>query len=1004
MGPKRSKRDKEKKTNVNYIGRYCLDNVNIGYGEDTKTFLALHQITRSKVVVKIAALKDKCNNEGIEKLHHVARILSQVRHPHVIRLYEILQIERRLYAIVLELAAGGTLEQYVKLDPGYLSEEMTKYWLRQLVSALCHLHDRGVVHRNLHPSAILLDDKRKYLKISEFSYAYNCRHESAKHSRPMKIHSFNNAPELSSEDDCFNPMAIDIWSLGVLTFFMLNGAHPFPGKETPNNFQPPRDWKTISPECQDLICRMLEYRWDRRASLLEIETHEWMAKEPDHTYHNPPPRNNILRNVVLQKLSRIFKVELSQLQARVHEYRVDEFSAMANLMMDDYLAMKDECDSRHKTKTPIPAMKTTRSSCPNNHALNGLDGCGDVKFSLHSYIEGKRVDFRKTTKHRRCQSALHEQTYKLQPSVDYRDNTNAIPVVRSEISPRTFTNNTMRPLGNATSYNMAVARNLYQSKNKCSSNISPRSHRSFSARTVEDTVKIQKMKPVEKISVRTQKIPIGRRCSSAFIPRGGKGKRSAAENRPKSCSRSIKVKIQNFTNVEKPENNESTLHKKEITDLIINNNNSMISVCGDTPVVNIRERFADPTSIKHNTWIDDQPKMTKSHTPTEFSSSHVPIKSTKSANSIVSLSPSVITLNAKGIAENWKMCSGSTAPIKKLIRTTKKPLPSNACKRKACKPRLISARENQHSKKSTATGDLQINANSSKGKKTPRNTKGDQDNHIGDYIERLEVTKSAGGEGLMGSSELDEQKATERMKRKCIEILSKSPQVSSPSVKKIFNKTTEESSIKINDLYQMLSQDLDIYLSRKVLPKSSSLFLTSSNAAVAEYLGRTPPQTRSISKPQRPSDTNNRVGDNWKSIRKYSSPCVKTRLSQYTLQDSASRYESSYSSQTFRSSESKPRGTKRYKSTSDIKRSSETEKRRNTKSAYYKSGKTSSPRQLGDVPLGNNVSTCTACDLQDLIPMTMVTSSFFVPKKTDDREDDTNPLNDFIVPVELPKS
>ncbi|XP_014610448.1 PREDICTED: serine/threonine-protein kinase NIM1-like, partial [Polistes canadensis] len=70
-----------------------------------------------------------------------------LHHPSIVRLYETIQYGS-VYYLVMELATGGDLCTHIKQQPsGMLDEMTTKLYARQLVSALKHMHSRGIVHR-----------------------------------------------------------------------------------------------------------------------------------------------------------------------------------------------------------------------------------------------------------------------------------------------------------------------------------------------------------------------------------------------------------------------------------------------------------------------------------------------------------------------------------------------------------------------------------------------------------------------------------------------------------------------------------------------------------------------------------------------------------------------------------------------------------------------------------------------------------------------------------------
>ncbi|KAJ8033729.1 Serine/threonine-protein kinase par-1 [Holothuria leucospilota] len=142
------------------VGRYIMEDQTLGKGNFAVVELASHIITNTKVAIKIIDRR-KLKEEYMQKnLYREAKVMNQLRHPNIVRLYETLK-SSSLYFLVMEYVAGGDLLSYVRnqLD-GCLTESKSRVFVRQLVSALHHLHERGVVHREtLRPTVLSSNSK-----------------------------------------------------------------------------------------------------------------------------------------------------------------------------------------------------------------------------------------------------------------------------------------------------------------------------------------------------------------------------------------------------------------------------------------------------------------------------------------------------------------------------------------------------------------------------------------------------------------------------------------------------------------------------------------------------------------------------------------------------------------------------------------------------------------------------------------------------------------------------
>lgn len=161
---------------VKCIGRYVLTGCTLGKGNFARVESAVHTLTRGKVLIiaivyccyllskynnKLMMLStflqvaikiietDKIKEDYVRKnLLREAQLMRRLRHPNIIRLYETMKTNN-LYCLVTEVAEGGELLSHVRNDfkEKRLSEATTRPFIRQLISALHHLHSVGIVHR-----------------------------------------------------------------------------------------------------------------------------------------------------------------------------------------------------------------------------------------------------------------------------------------------------------------------------------------------------------------------------------------------------------------------------------------------------------------------------------------------------------------------------------------------------------------------------------------------------------------------------------------------------------------------------------------------------------------------------------------------------------------------------------------------------------------------------------------------------------------------------------------
>jgi len=149
------------------------------------------------------------------------------RHPHLVQVHDIRQGSGGEIWVVMEWVEGFDLANVLRQNPQGVSPRQVADWLRQLAGALDYLHQRGVVHRDLKPGNLLLEEGR--IKLGDFGLAKQIWPISGgPHSECVgTVHYM--APEVARGQ--YGP-ASDVYSLAVLAYELLCGQVPFPG-ETP---------------------------------------------------------------------------------------------------------------------------------------------------------------------------------------------------------------------------------------------------------------------------------------------------------------------------------------------------------------------------------------------------------------------------------------------------------------------------------------------------------------------------------------------------------------------------------------------------------------------------------------------------------------------------------------------------------------------------------------------------------------------------------------------------
>ncbi len=203
----------------------------IGEGGMGVVFMAQDTKLDRVVALKLVSNSMHPGTEAASRFLQEAKILASLNHPNITTIYDVVEEEKR-YFLALEYVPGGTLRDRIRIshqqgNPVPLGQVM-EYGI-QVARALAHAHRRGIIHRDVSASNILLTDENE-VKISDFGLA---RFRSAESSVGLDG-TGGTASYMSPEqilDDAVDHRT-DIFSLGVLLFEVTTGQLPFEGEHS----------------------------------------------------------------------------------------------------------------------------------------------------------------------------------------------------------------------------------------------------------------------------------------------------------------------------------------------------------------------------------------------------------------------------------------------------------------------------------------------------------------------------------------------------------------------------------------------------------------------------------------------------------------------------------------------------------------------------------------------------------------------------------------------------
>ncbi|KAM3269135.1 SNF1-related protein kinase catalytic subunit alpha KIN10 [Capsicum chacoense] len=260
----------------------------LGHGSFGKVKVAEHLLTGHKVAIKILNRRKMRTPDMEEKLRREIKICRLFVHPHVIRLYEVIETPTDIF-VVMEYVKSGELFDYI-VEKGRLHEDEARKFFQQIIAGVEYCHRNMVVHRDLKPENLLLDARRN-VKIADFGLGNIMRDG---HFLKTSCGSPNYAaPEVVSGKLYAGP-EVDVWSCGVILYALLCGTLPFDDENIPNLFKKIKSGvytlpSHLSPSARDLIPRLLIVDPMKRITVPEIRQHQWFKSHLPRYLAVPPP-------------------------------------------------------------------------------------------------------------------------------------------------------------------------------------------------------------------------------------------------------------------------------------------------------------------------------------------------------------------------------------------------------------------------------------------------------------------------------------------------------------------------------------------------------------------------------------------------------------------------------------------------------------------------------------------------------------------------------------------
>jgi 5'-AMP-activated protein kinase catalytic alpha subunit len=249
----------------------------LGEGMFSTVKVGVHSLTNEQVAIKILEKAKINSREDKERMNREIAIMKRISHYNIAKLYQVVETKLITYLIQENVPGKDLLEHITK--KGKLTEVEACKFFHQMISALDYIHQCGIAHRDFKPENIIVTNNNQILKIIDFGLG-----NMYKSGQLLKTGCGSPCyvpPEMIKEE-MYDGALSDIWSSGIILYYMLCGNLPFFDDDNQILYEKILSGKFTTPDnlsedAKDILSKILEIDPKKRLNFEGIKAHPWFS-------------------------------------------------------------------------------------------------------------------------------------------------------------------------------------------------------------------------------------------------------------------------------------------------------------------------------------------------------------------------------------------------------------------------------------------------------------------------------------------------------------------------------------------------------------------------------------------------------------------------------------------------------------------------------------------------------------------------------------------------------